>query len=208
MTGRDEAPHSLLQVGSSATSFADRRPGAAGPLPAPFGRTHIGRTHIGRARIGGAHIAARSVGGSRSQRAGVAAARLGCAGNRFAAASAHTLGGAGLGSPFPALRVIGPRHHASRPPSAHFQDRQERGGDPRSGCLLLAACSRCGPLCLFAPTRQPQAFTVNPCLYLYVTRLAQHLAPLLRLNVMFPFCVGHKEHLRPKRAAFGAMVGV
>ena len=29
--------------------------------------------------------------------------------------------------------------------------RQERGGDPRSGCLLLAACSRCGLLCLFAP---------------------------------------------------------
>ena len=113
-----------------------------------------------------------------------------------------------VGSPFPALRVIGPRHHAPRPPSAHFQDRQERGGDPRSGCLLLAACSRCGPLCLFAPTRQPQAFTVNPCLYLYVTRLAQHLAPHLRLNVMFPFCVGHNEHLRPKRAAFGAKVGV
>src|SRR5437667_1854433 len=61
---------------------------------------------------------------------------------------------------------------------------------------------------LFAPARQPQAFTINPRLYLYVTRLAQHLAPHLRLNVMFPFCVGHKEHLRPKRAAFGAKVGV
>src|SRR6266516_2130213 len=45
-------------------------------------------------------------------------------------------------------------------------------------------------------------------LCLFVTRLAQHLALHPRLNVVFPFCVGHKEHLRPKRAAFGAKVGV
>src|SRR5512133_1419898 len=46
-----------------------------------------------------------------------------------------------------------------------------------------------GLLCLFAPARQPQAFTIDPRLYLSVTRLAQHLA------------------LHPKRAAFGAKVG-
>jgi hypothetical protein len=58
-----------------------------------------------------------------------------------------------------------------------------------------------GLLCLFAPAHQPQAFTINPRLYLYVTCLAQHLAPHLRLNVVFPLCVGHKEHLRPKSSA-------
>jgi hypothetical protein len=45
-------------------------------------------------------------------------------------------------------------------------------GHRGSGWLRLAACARCGPLCLFAPARQPQAFTINPRLYLYVTRLA------------------------------------
>src|ERR1700730_2994179 len=65
-----------------------------------------------------------------------------------------------------------------------------------------------GLLCLFSPARQPQAFTIVPRLYLFVTRLAQHLALHPRLNIVFPFCVGHKEHLRPKRAAFGAKVGV
>jgi LTXXQ motif family protein len=42
-----------------------------------FKAAHIGRTHIGRG-----HVAARSVGGSRSQRAGVAAARMGDPGRR------------------------------------------------------------------------------------------------------------------------------
>jgi hypothetical protein len=61
----------------------------------------------------------------------------------------------------------------------------------------LAACARCGPLCLFASARQPQAFTINPRFYLYVTRLAQHLALHPRVNVVFPFCVRHMEHFRP-----------
>src|SRR5262249_48739845 len=54
---------------------------------------------IGRTRSGASHIAARSVGGSRSQHAGVAASRLGGAGNRFAAASAHGGAAARLGGP-------------------------------------------------------------------------------------------------------------
>src|SRR6266403_408427 len=44
-----------------------------------------------------------------------------------------------------------------------------------------------GLLCLFAPARQPQAFTIDPRLYLFVTRLAQHLALHPRLNIVFPF---------------------
>jgi len=68
-------------------------------------------------------------------------------------------------------------------------------------CALLPV-----PLCLFAA--EPQTFTINPRLYLFVTRLAQLHMPHLRVNVVFPFCVGHMEHLRPKRAAFGAKVGI
>jgi len=75
---------------------------------AHVGRAHIGRAHIGRTHIGSAHVAARSVGGSRSQRAGVAAARLGGAGNRFATA-AHTLGGAAARMGDPGRRVFGNR---------------------------------------------------------------------------------------------------
>src|SRR5260370_7308346 len=59
-----------------------------------------------------------------------------------------------------------------------------------------------GLLCLFASARQPQAFTIDPRLYLFVTRLAQHLALHPRLNIVFPFCVGHKEHLPPNRPPF------
>jgi hypothetical protein len=50
---------------------------------AHVGRAHVGRgAHIGRTHIGCGHVAARSVGGSRSQRAGVAAARMGDPGRR------------------------------------------------------------------------------------------------------------------------------
>src|SRR5262245_9508440 len=88
-------------------SFGAR--GGGGFRAAHIGRAHIGRSHIGRARIGGADIAARSVGGSRSQRAGVAAGRLGGTGHRFAAASAHTLGGAAARMGDPGRRVFGNR---------------------------------------------------------------------------------------------------
>jgi hypothetical protein len=70
---------------------------------AHVGRAHIGRTHIGRARIGGTHIAARSVGGSRSQRAGLGP------GNRFTRASAHTVGRAAARAGDPGRRVFGNR---------------------------------------------------------------------------------------------------
>jgi LTXXQ motif family protein len=70
---------------------------------AHVGRAHIGRTHIGRAHIGGAHIAARSVGGSRSQRAGLGP------GNRFTRASAHTVGRAAARAGDPGRRVFGDR---------------------------------------------------------------------------------------------------
>jgi hypothetical protein len=80
------------------------------------GRAHIGRAHIGGARIGRAHIAAHSVRGSRfagsSGRIGgtrIGGARIGGAGNRFATASAHTLGGAAARMGDPGRRVFGNR---------------------------------------------------------------------------------------------------
>src|SRR5262245_14782837 len=87
-------------------SFGGR--GGGGFRAAHVGRAHVGRAHIGRTHVGSAHVAARSVGGSRSQRAGVAASRLGGAGNRFATA-AHTLGGAAARMGDPGRRVFGNR---------------------------------------------------------------------------------------------------
>ena len=52
------------------------------------------------------------------------------------------------------------------------------------------------------------ALDLNPVFYLRVARLAQHLAPHLRLDVAFPLLIGHTKHLRPKRAAFGADVWI
>jgi LTXXQ motif family protein len=70
---------------------------------AHVGQAYVGRAHIGR-RSGGPHVAARSVGGSRPQRARVAASRLGGAGNRFAA-GAHQGAAARMGDP--GRRVFG-----------------------------------------------------------------------------------------------------
>src|SRR6516164_3482522 len=70
-----------------------------------------------------------------------------------------------------------------------------------------AACVRCP--CAGPPTPGSSiALDLNPVFYLRVARLAQHLAPHLRLDVAFPLLIGHTKHLRPKRAAFGADVWI
>ena len=73
-----------------------------------------------------ASAAVRSVGGSRSQRAGVAASRLGGAGNRFAAASAH--GGAAARIGDPGRRVFGNRAIANVALQSQFPQARFQGG--------------------------------------------------------------------------------
>src|SRR5262245_27468358 len=59
--------------GGGHGGFGGHRGGAG------FRAAHVGRAHVGRAHVGRAHIAGRSVGGTRSQRAGGAARRRGSA---------------------------------------------------------------------------------------------------------------------------------
>jgi hypothetical protein len=71
------------------------------------------------------HVAARSLGGSRPQRAGVAASRLGGAGNRFAAA-AHQGAAGRMGDP--GRRVFGNRAIANVALQSQFPQARFQGG--------------------------------------------------------------------------------
>jgi LTXXQ motif family protein len=100
-----------------------------GGVRAHIGRAHIGRTHIGRARIGRAHIA-HSVRGSRfaGRSARIGGERIGGAGNRFAAASAHPLGGAAARMGNPGHRVFGNRAIANVALQSQFGHARFHGG--------------------------------------------------------------------------------
>src|SRR5262245_22090397 len=118
LAGRASAAHVLRLIQSEAAVSPGVRPVSAG-------RTAAARRF---APIGGPSIAAHSVGGSRSQRAGVAAARLGGAGNRFTTASAHTLGGAAARMGDPGRRVFGNRAIANVALQSQFGHARFHGG--------------------------------------------------------------------------------